>query len=30
MLQTNSQICTVLEKSIETMLELLKGIAKVL
>ena len=30
MLQTNSQICTVLEKSRETMLELLKGIAKVL
>ena len=30
MLKTNSQVCTVLEKSKETMLEFYKGIAKVL
>ena len=30
MLKTNSQVCTVLEKSKETMLEFYKGTAKVL
>ena len=29
-LKTNSQVCTVLEKSKETMLEFKKGVAKVL